>query len=190
MTGREGRDTEALVGGILEAGALDPMLLPRVYDELRALAGSYLREEGGGHTLQPTALVHEAYLKLEGQRKTPSDPAHFFAIAAQAMRRILIDHARHRKAARRGGGNRITLRDEHAVSPKVELDVLALDRALQRLAATHARAARIVELRYFGGLGVEETASVLDVSEATVKRDWRYAKAWLFTALADEDGQG
>lgn len=154
-------------------------LIPLVYDELRALASAYLRAEGDGHTLQPTALVHEAYLKLVNQHAGLNGASHFFAIAAQAMRRILIDHARRRNAQRRGGGRAVTLRDDHATTAEKPVDVLALDDALRKLAKEHTRQARTVELRYFGGLGVRETAQVLGVSEITVKRDWRYAKAWL-----------
>lgn len=153
--------------------------LPAVYDELRALASTYLRSEGAGHTLQPTALVHEAYVRLAGQRTELNDPRHYFALAAQAMRRVLIDHARRRKAQRRGGERPVTLRPGHAVTDDDPVDVLALDQALTKLETEHERAARTVELRYFAGLGVAETAEVLGVSGVTVKRDWRFAKAWL-----------
>ncbi len=183
------KPSTALAAGGRGGEGVDSQLVARVYDELRALASSYLRHEGVGHTLQPTALVHEAYVKLQAQSVVPTDPSHFFAVAAQAMRRILSDHARRRKSARRGGGRRITLRDEHAVDPEAFLDVLALDQAIERLGESHERAARIVELRYFGGLGVEESARALGVSPVTIKRDWRFARAWLIHALSDEDAE-
>ena len=161
-------------------------LLPVVYQELRRLAAAYIRRERPGQTLQPTALVHEAYLRLK--KDDPArwqNRAHFCAIAAHSMRQILIERARARDALKRGGGAaRVTL-DERLVpaSADASLDLLALDDALQRLAAMDASAARIVELRFFGGLTVEETAEVMDISPATVKRHWTVARAWLAREL-------
>jgi RNA polymerase sigma factor (TIGR02999 family) len=160
-------------------------LLPIVYGELRRQAARQLRSERVGHTLQPTALVHEVYLRLAKPRRVPwQSRAEFFAAAAQAMRRILVDHARKRAAAKRAGDwTRVKLEDDVAIEGKQELDLLALDEALDSLAALDARHARIVELRFFGGLSVPETAAVLHVSTATVKRDWSLARAWLHRRL-------
>ena len=167
-----------------DQGALD-RLMPLVYDELRRVARQRLRHERPGHTLQSTALVNEAYLKLvDLHRLQWQDRAHFFAVAAQLIRRILVDHARRHAAAKRGGGvPAVTL--EVLLEPAVEQDfnVVALDDTLSRLAALDARQARLVELRFFGGLNVEETAEVLGVSSATVKREWQTAKAWLHREL-------
>lgn len=156
-------------------------LLPLVYSELRKVAAGYLRKERGNHTLQPTALVHEAYLKLLGQDRTQwSNRAHFFAIAAQAMRRILVDHARKDKAAKRGGPfAAISLEDAPQIGRSRSIDLIALDFALERLAELDERQARIVELRFFGGLTVEEASEVMNVSERTVAREWKMARAWL-----------
>jgi len=159
-------------------------LLPVVYQELRRVAAGYLRRERPGQTLQATALVHEAYLRLlREQQVSWQNRAHFCAIAANSMRQILVERARARNAAKRGGGglNRITL-DEALVPAQAEnagVDIDALDQALTRLAALDPQQARLVELRYFGGLTIEETAEVLRVSPATVKRSWVVAKAWL-----------
>jgi RNA polymerase sigma factor (TIGR02999 family) len=160
-------------------------LLPLVYRELRRQAAHHLRRERPGHTLQPTALVHEAYLKLMEQRDVRwQNRSHFFGIAAQAMRRILIDHARSRGRNKRGGASaKVELEEGHAIQEAVSVDVLALDQALTRLQQLDPRQARIVELRYFGGLSVEETADVVQISPATVKRDWMMAKAWLANQL-------
>lgn len=163
-------------------------LLPLVYEEMRRLAGAYLREESAGHTLQPTALAHEAYLRLLDQRHVSwQNRAHFMGLAAQAMRRILIDHARRRGAQKRGGDAvHVTLEDSDAIAEGAEpLGVAAddLNDALDRLAALDERQARVVELRFFTGLSVEETAEVLGVSPATVKRDWTLARAWLHRDL-------
>ena len=156
-------------------------LMPLVYDELRRLAASYLRSERRDHTLQPTALVHEAYLRLVDQRSTDwRNRAHFFGIAAQMMRRILVDHARRRLAAKRSGGNVfLTLEDVEADAGDRTAEILALDRALAKLEALDPAQARVVEVRFFGGLTVEETAEATKVSSATVKREWRTARAWL-----------
>jgi RNA polymerase sigma factor (TIGR02999 family) len=160
--------------------ALDE-LTPLVYEELRRLAHYYMSRERPGHTLQTTALVNEAYMRLVDQEETHwQNRAHFFGIAAQLMRRILVDHARSHARAKRGGGARNEPLNEAAVlSPERGADVVALDDALKRLAEIDPRKCQVVELRYFGGLTVEETAEVLKVSPITVKRDWSVAKAWL-----------
>jgi len=173
-----------------EAETLDA-LFPVVYDELRRLAGRFLKRERAGHTLQPTALVHEAYMRLSEQRRIGwEDRARFFGAAAQTMRRILVNHARDRRAAKRGGGAApITLDvDSDAalglVSESPDEDLLAVDEALTALAALDPRATRVVELRYFAGLSIEETAEVLGISPATVKREWASARAWLRREVA------
>ena len=156
-------------------------LIPLVYEELRRLAQRHLRGERSGHTLQPTAVVHEAYLKLVDQKRiTWKNSRQFFAVAAQTMRRLLVDHARRRDADKRGGGaTRVPLEDAEASTPAREVDVIALDRALERLAALDGTQAKVVELRYFAGLTVEETADVLGTSPSTVAREFRVARAWL-----------
>jgi len=169
-----------------EKAALD-RLIPLVYAELRVQARRQLSRERRNHTLQPTALVHEAFLRLAGQNRAQwQNRRQFFAVAAQTMRRVLVDHARAHAAAKRGQGKTlIALEDapEPGRQPEVDVDVLALDEALDRLAALDPRQARVVELRYFGGLSAEDTASALEVSLATVNRDWAMARAWLFRAL-------
>ena len=167
-----------------EPGALD-RLAPLVYDELRRQARRQLHGERAGHTLQPTALVHEAFLRLVEQRRAQwQNREQFFAVASRAMRRVLVDHARARMAAKRGDGQTLVALDEaRAPSASPGVDVLALDRALDRLAGLDPRQARVVELRYFGGLTAPETAAALDVSLATVNRDWAMARAWLFREL-------
>ncbi len=172
-----------------EPGALDA-LMPHVYDELRVLAGSYMRRERAGHTLQPTALVHEAFLKLirlpDG---AVQDRLHFFALAAQAMRRILADHARRSRAAKRGGDRDMVPVEEADAAGLIYSDPADgvpadyLDALIEDLARLDARQAQVVELRFFGGLTVEETAEVLAVSPATVKRDWLVARVWLHREL-------
>ena len=155
-------------------------LLPLVYDELRSLARGYLQRERSDHTLQSTALVHEAYLRLVDQNVTWQNRAHFFGIAAQMMRRILVDHARGRNTAKRGEGiYRVTLDEELMGVGKRDVDVIALDEALTHLAKFDPQQSRIVELRFFAGLSIEETSEVMKISPATVKRDWAMAKAWL-----------
>jgi RNA polymerase sigma-70 factor, ECF subfamily len=158
-------------------------LMPLVYDELRRLAASYIRRERPGQTLQATALVNEAYIRLIGEKAHNwQNRTHFLAIAALSMRQILVQRARTRKAAKRGGDpQRITLDEQllPAAPDKSEVDMLALDTALEKLAALNERQAKIVELRYFGGLSVEEAAEALGISPATVKRDWTLARAWL-----------
>ena len=167
-------------------------LIPLVYEELRAIAGRHLSRESPSHTLQSTALVHEAYFKLIGQRRVQwQNRAHFFGIAAQMMRRILVDHARHQHRDKRGGqAPRLSLDEAMAMAePEVDVDLLALDAALTSLALIDPRGARIVELRFFSGLTIEETMEVLDISAGTVKRDWSAARAWLYremrTTIAD-----
>jgi RNA polymerase sigma factor (TIGR02999 family) len=163
-------------------------LMPIVYEELRRQAARYLRREQAGHTLQTTALIHEAYVRLVDQRNMQwQNRAHFFGIAAQMMRRILVDHARSKKRAKRGGSEvRVSL-DKATVAVKgQDLDVVALDEALQRLAEIDEQQSRVVELRFFSGLSVEETAEVMGISKSTVKRDWSMAKAWLHRELSDD----
>lgn len=156
-------------------------LIPLVYNELRRLAGGYMRRERSDHTLQPTALVHEAYLKLVEQRSVDwQGRAHFFGIAAQMMRRILIDHARGHLRDKRGGGEKpMPLDDALVFAPEQSTELVKLDQSLERLAELDPRQSKIVELRFFGGLTVEQTAEVLGISPKTVKRDWSVAKAWL-----------
>jgi RNA polymerase sigma factor (TIGR02999 family) len=160
-------------------------LIPLVYDELRRLAGHYMAREAPDHTLQATALVHEAYLRLVDQRRVDwRDRAHFIAVAAQLMRRILLNYARERNAAKRGGGRERVLLEEKLLVSEVQLDqVIAIDEALQRLAQKDAQQSRIVELSFFGGLTEEETAEVLGVSTKTVQREWKMARAWLYREL-------
>ena len=179
-----------------EIAAGDPtvaeQLLPIVYHELRSLARAHLAGERAGHTLEPTALVHEAYLRLV-RPDAASEPhfngrQHFFATAATAMRRILVDHAREKKALKRGGaGRRVDLSDSDAVAGEPDLDVVGLDEALKQLEAVDPRRARVVTFRFFGGLTVEETAAALEVSPATVKNDWAFARVWLLRAMSDND---
>jgi RNA polymerase sigma factor (TIGR02999 family) len=163
-----------------DQAALDE-LLPQVYRELRRLANHYLRQERPGHTLQASDLVHEAYLRLADEKEIDwQNRAHFFGIAAVRMRHILVEHARGRNAAKRGGGEyRLSLSQADRLTEERDVNLLALDDALQRLEALDAQKSRIVELRYFGGLTIEETAEALRISTATVKRDWNMARAWL-----------
>ena len=162
-----------------DVGARD-QLFPLVYDELRRRAAAYLRRERRDHTLPPTALVHEAYIRLIGQRSAWQGRAQFFGVASQMMRRILVDHARARGAAKRpGSGLRVALQEDAAAVAPLEVDLVLLDRALDELAALDERQGRVVELRFFGGLSQEEIAETLGVSLATVNRDWRLARAWL-----------
>jgi RNA polymerase sigma factor (TIGR02999 family) len=164
--------------------ALDE-LFPLVYAELKAMAGRQLRRERKDHTLQATALVHEAYLKLVGQHRGQwQDRAHFFAIAARVMRRILVDHARRHQASKRAGGQqKVSLEHAPELSSEPSMDFLALDEALTKLGQLDERQVKVVELRYFGGLTVPETAEVLGISEATVAREWRMARVWLYREL-------
>lgn len=186
-----GPDSDSLseftfMGEPQDRAALDA-LLPAVYSELRALASRYLRGERPDHTLQPTALVHEAYLRLSQQHGVNwQDKGQLFGIAAQMMRRILVNHAEARNAKKRGGlVTRVTLDDSVSWGGDRELDIVALDEALTRLAELDARQARVVELRFFAGLSIDESAEVLGISPATVKREWSMAKAWLRSELSN-----
>ncbi len=168
-----------------DAEVLDD-LMPLVYVELRRQASGYLRRERSNHTLQPTALINEVYLKLIDQRDVKwQNRAHFFAIAAQAMRRILVDYARERKREKRGGAAENLPLDEALtiVSQEKSVDLVALDEALDKLAQFDERQAKVVELRYFSGLSIDETAEVLNVSNVTIRRDWNMAKAWLLQEI-------
>jgi RNA polymerase sigma-70 factor, ECF subfamily len=161
------------------------VLVPIVYCELRRRAGAYLRRERADHTLQATALVHEVFIRLVGQDRVEwQGRAHFFGIAAQMMRRILVDHARERQAGKRlGGAVRVELDDQVAAVAAPDVEVLSLDRVLDDLAALDPRQARIVELRYFGGLSEQEVGAVLSLSRATITREWQSARAWLYRRL-------
>jgi RNA polymerase sigma factor (TIGR02999 family) len=165
--------------------ALD-RILPIVYDELRKQAARYLRRERAGHTLQTTALIHEAYIRLVDQKNVRwQNRAHFFGISAQLMRRILVDHARTKGRVKRGGSDiRVSLDDVNLIAKEKDLDILAVDEALDRLAKIDEQQSKIVELRFFSGLTVEETAEVLKISPATIKRDWSMAKAWLHREIS------
>lgn len=191
MTDQPSRVTLLLRGwqqGDARAGA---DLATAVYDELRRLAGARLRQERGNHTLQPTALVNEAWLKLADQRADWQNRGHFFALAAQAMRRILVDHARRRHSAKRGSDPHIVGGDDILdllPSPMPDERLIAIDDALTRLATLDPRQARVVELRFFAGLSVADAAQVLEVSPATVKREWASARAWLFAAIETPHG--
>ncbi len=182
MAGKSQNDVTQILGRAAsgERSAIQE-LLPLVYSELRALAGSYARGREAQETLQPTALVHEAYVKLVGANEIQWESrAHFFAVAAKAMRQILADYARRKAAAKRGGKhNRVTLAGLETPTPESEVDLSVLDGSLTRLAAIDERQYRIVELRFLAGLKVEEVAQVLDLSVTTVEREWRMARAWL-----------
>jgi RNA polymerase sigma factor (TIGR02999 family) len=189
-------DSQANVTQLLRAvssgdrGDLDA-LLAAIYDDLRRLAASHMHGEHDGHTLQPTALVHEAYLKLIDQHSTDwRDRVHFFAVASTIIRRLLVDHARGRLAQKRGGGReRIPLSEAEPAAPVPDVDLVALDEALTELAEISDRQAKIVELRFFGGLTLEEIAEMLDVGRRTVDREWKVAKAWLYCRLGDGDAE-
>jgi len=163
-------------------------LMPLVYQELRGLALRYMRQERADHTLQATALVNEAFLRLTDARQVQwQDRVHFIAVSARLMRRVLVDYARSRGYRKRGAGaQRVTLHDDLVTIPEVAVDVVALDRALEALAEVVPRKSRVIELRFFGGLSVDETADVLHVSADTVKRDWRLAKLWLLREIEGE----
>lgn len=169
-----------------ESGALE-QLTPLVYDELRRIAHRYMRQERDGHTLQTTALVNEAYLRLVGQDRIAwQNRTHFYAVTAQVMRHVLIDHARRRLYDKRGGGaEHVPLEDIDVMTAARAAELVALDEALNELARLDPRKSRVVELRYFGGLSLEETADVLEVSVMTVRRDWRAAKAWLYKTVTN-----
>ncbi len=160
-------------------------LMPLVYEELRRRAAAQLRRERGGQTLQPKELVHETYVRLADQKRVVwQNRSHFFGVASQMMRRILVDHARARRSAKRSGRwTRISLEDVRVVTQPASIDVLDLDAALTQLAAFDSRKSRIAELRFFGGLSLQETGEVLGISLATVEREWQAARAWLFKAL-------
>jgi RNA polymerase sigma factor (TIGR02999 family) len=162
-------------------------LFPVVYDELRRLAAHYLRLERKDHTLQPTALVHEAFVRIMGRRNAAmADDAHFFAAAAEAMRHVLVDHARRRMRRKRGSSWRRTMIDDHRFpAPQSAVDMIVLDDSLRRLAAQHGRAGRLVELRFFGGLTIVQAAQVLGVSRKTATEDWSFARAWLSRDLSE-----
>ena len=183
-------DSKSEVGSLLEAwrnGDVDApgKLMPLVYDELRRIARRYMAKERTGHTLQTTALVNEAYLKLAKEENVQwKDRVHFFALAAQAMRLLLVDHARRRRRIKRGGDpDRITFDEQARETSDAGVDILALHGALERLAGIDPRKAQLVELRYFGGLNVEEIAEALGIAPITVKREWAKAKAWLYDQL-------
>ena len=163
-------------------------LMPLVYDELHKVAARYLRKQRQDHTLQPTALVNEAYLKLiDISSVSWQDRAHFFAVASQTMRHVLVDHARSKNRDKRGGGaQKLSLDEAVSFSKNQEVDLLALDESMRELAVMDEQQSRIVELRFFGGLTVDETAVVLHISPATVKREWRIAKAWLHNRMISE----
>jgi RNA polymerase sigma factor (TIGR02999 family) len=164
-------------------------LLPLVHEELRRLAHHYMNRENPAHTLQTTALVNEAYIRLVDQKEVHwENRAHFFAVAAQVMRHILIDHARAHNRAKRGGkAQRVSLEEAVVMSAERASELLALDEALNELEKVDARRSKVVELRYFGGLSIEETAEVLKINPITVSRDWRWAKAWLYKAVTNKD---
>ena len=167
-----------------------PRLIPLVYNEMRRLAAHFLRDEREGHTLQPTALVHEAYLRLAGQTRAGwQNRAQFMAVAAQVMRRILVDYARQRITAKRGGGETPIELESFEIAGGVEqsAEMLAVDEALARLAELDPQQARVVEMRYFGGMTVEETAEALNIAPRTVKREWATAKAWLKVQVSSKD---
>jgi RNA polymerase sigma factor (TIGR02999 family) len=191
MSDQQGETTRLLLQACQGQRAALEALLPLVYDELKAIAAQRLRGERPDHTLQPTALVHEAFLRMVDQTRVQwQNRAHFCAVAASMMRRILVDHARRRAAEKRGAGRRdVPLLDTLGLANKGRdpVDIVALDDLLKELSRLNERHARVVELRFFGGLTVEETAHALDVSPATVKNDWRAARAWLLTQLSDDD---
>jgi len=166
-------------------------LLPLVYDELHRLARAYFRRERGEHTLQPTALVHEAYIRLVDQRAPLESRGHFMAVAATQMRRILLDYARKHRAARRGGNDqKVLLEDTMVISEQQPVDMIALNTALEKLTTLDSRQSQLVELRFFGGLSVEETADVMGISPATVKRSWSSARAFLHREIAGTKASG
>ncbi len=172
-----------------DSGAAE-RLLPLVYAELHRLAKGYMRRERDGHTLQPTALINEAFLRLAPNPMDWQSRQHFIAVAATVMRRVLVDYARGRNAEMRGGGlQQVELEEAQAAGGERSIDVLALDEALARLAAREPRQARVVELRYFAGLGVEEIAALTGMAPRTVKRDWALARLWLFEQLRTRAGE-
>ncbi|HKU62206.1 MAG TPA: sigma-70 family RNA polymerase sigma factor [Gemmatimonadales bacterium] len=187
--------TTAVTDWLLELGRGDKAgldhMLPVLYDELHRLAEAYLRREDPGHTLQPTALVHEAYLRLIDQRRVDwRNRAQFLGVAAGIMRRLLVDHARGRAARKRGGGaEAVSLSLVEAPSGRPEVELIALEQALERLASVDPRKAQVVELKFFGGLSAREIAEVMGISDATVEREWTFAKAWLYKAIEGAPGE-
>lgn len=179
--------------GELRAGKHDvaEQLVPLIYDELRRIAGAQMRRERAGHTLQATAVVHEAYMRLAGEQVDWQNRAHFFAIAARTMRRVLMDYARQHRAGKRGGDNskKVEIDAELLVAQDRLDDVVAIDEILGRLARMDPEQARIVELRFFAGLNVDETAEVMGISSSTVKREWSMAKAWLDRELSSRKSE-
>ena len=170
-----------------DAAALQ-RLTPLIYDELRRMAHRYAQRERNGHTLQTTALVNEAYVRLAGHQADWQDRNHFFALVARVMRHILIDHARRRQFVKHGGElERVSLDEAAVMAGERAAELISLDEALEELARLDVRKSKVVELRYFGGLSLEETAAALEISEMTVRRDWRAAKAWLFRRLSEHD---
>jgi RNA polymerase sigma factor (TIGR02999 family) len=189
---RDSTDVTVLLNRINDGDGKAPAdLLPLVYDELRKLAHRYLQNERPDHTLQATALVHEAYIRLVDWEKVSwQNRAHFFAVAAQIMRKILVDHAREKKAQKRDFGQKLSLDDAISLpNPhNREVDLIALDEALEKLAKFDELQSKIVELRFFGGLTIGETAHSLNISDSTVKREWTVAKTWLFRELKQSNG--
>jgi RNA polymerase sigma factor (TIGR02999 family) len=182
----EGHGTVTILLQAMRAGdaTAEKSLIPLVYQELHRLAQSYMRRERPDHTLQPTALIHEAYLRLAGEDVDWQSREHFIGVAAHVMRRVLVDHARAHRAGIRGGDRkRVELKEGLAVAAERSEEVLLVDGALERLAKTNQRQARVVELRYFGGLSMEEIAAMLSLSLRSVKRDWSLARIWLFQEL-------
>jgi RNA polymerase sigma-70 factor, ECF subfamily len=179
-------DVTFLLNAVNNGDATAPdKLLPLVYEDLRRLARAYFANEKQEHTLQATALVHEAYIRLVNWENVSwQNRAHFFAVAAEVMRKILIDHARKKNAQKRDGGQKILLDEAVSFSKNKELDLVKLDEALESLEKLDKRQAKIVELRFFGGLSIEETAYILKISETTVKREWTFAKAWFQRELS------
>ena len=177
---------EALTG---DAHPTHEELIVRVYDKLRRLAAHYLRHERADHTLQPTALVHEAYMRLAAQDGMEwRNQEHFVGVAAAMMRRVLVDHARGYKSDKRWGGVKLPLAEVGGYAKREAEDLIALDDALRRLARRHPQKSQVVELRFFGGLSIQETAHILEVSESTVERDWKFARAWLAREI-NQDGR-
>jgi RNA polymerase sigma factor (TIGR02999 family) len=180
--------TQLLVAWSAGKSSADDALIQAVYGELRQMARGYLRRERSDHSLPPTALVHEAYLKLVDQREVHwQNRAHFFAIAARVMRRILVDHARARASIKRGQGATVRLVNQEIRFDPPSIDILALDVALERLAAIDARQSQLVELRFFAGLTIDEIADFLDIAPITAKRDWALARAWLYRELLGQN---
>ena len=186
MTSDDGEVTQLLKAMTSGDSTAADRLLPLVYSELHRLAASYMRRERQDHTLQPTALINEAYLRLAGDDVNWRNREHFIGVAANVMRRVLVDHARAHNAEMRGGGQRrVDLEDNVAISAERSEEILALDEALGRLTEVNPRQAKVVELRYFGGLSIEQIAAVLAIAPRSVKRDWALARIWLFKALRE-----